>query len=327
MRFLRVCVLGLAACATVEAGQSPGVLSGTEPFAVSAVRADGVLIPIARFDGRAWVRMWAEPAPKIERPPTLAEVPAAWLSGLATTPASWFFWLDAERDRAASPFAAREPRRLTATGVVPYAAHCLEAAGLTSDYPDSRPVSATQFPFEVIGLAVTNAAVHVESLTKVEPGSALGASIAEKAAAPFHRAEDDTVGREREALGAVPAFRERRQTSIVWTRIVRLGVSQGPRRTYYLEGKKAYGPQLIVSGHVWLQMIDGRETADAEVDVTDEDGKTSIVREPLGTIGMGERVLWLFRAHGYESETFELVEVAGPGRPPMRILEINGGSC
>ena len=175
---------------------------------------------------------------------------------------------------------------------------------------------------------MTSDAVRAEALINVEPGSALGQTIVEKAASPFHRAEDDTLGRESDGLPAKPpAYAARRQVPVTWTRITRLGVAQAPSKTYYFEGRKSYGGALVMSGHVWLQMSAGRETADAEVDVDDDRGRMSMAREPLAAIRVGERVVWLFRARGSDRAAYELVELAGPGTPPALLLAIDAAGC
>ena len=114
---------------------------------------------------------------------------------------------------------------------------------------------------------------------------------------------------------------------MTWTRITRLGVAQAPSKTYYFEGRKSYGGALVMSGHVWLQMSAGRETADAEVDVDDDRGRMSMAREPLAAIRVGERVVWLFRARGSDRAAYELVELAGLGTPPALLLAIDAAGC
>lgn len=290
-----------------------------EPFAVAVARADGMLVPVGRFDGQAWTPMFAVTADAPPAPASLSDVPRAWLGGLDAVPAAWHLWHAV--DRRASPFEERRGAPITTTGVAGLGG-CPGGAGLTIG-PAGVQAGAAGGAGEPIGLAVTSGTVRVDPLVRLEPSSEMGLAIVEKAASPFHRAEDDTIARESGLLDQrPPAARERRQMPVTWTGIARLGVAQAATRTFYLEGRKTYGPRLVMTGHVWLQMTAGRETADAEVDVDDAGGRMTIARDPIGTVRVGDRVFWLFRARGLESAAFEIVELVGPGRPPARVLTV-----
>ena len=149
-----------------------------------------------------------------------------------------------------------------------------------------------------LGVATSVADVRVDLLTSLAPTTDLGRWIVARGAPPFHRAEDDTLSVETEELpSGFPTFATRQVLPIVWTRLVRHGLSQSAARTFYLEGHKDYEAfkgrfdvgRIRTTGHVFLQIAGDRETADAEVDLSDVDGKQSIFRSPLAVIRAAEK--------------------------------------
>jgi hypothetical protein len=155
--------------------------------------------------------------------------------------------------------------------------------------------------------------------------SELGKVLAAKAAAAFHRAEDETLTLEAEELPkGFPRFAARRERPITWTRIVRQGFAQGQSKTYYLEGRKDYEGfrgqtdvgVIRTTGHVFVRMTPGRETVDAEVDLSDVEGHQSVFRMPLAIVPLPDRTVWVFTVEGLDERRVELMEIgASAGRP------------
>src|SRR4029078_10524782 len=84
-----VIVVLLVASGLVVAAQP-----GPAPTFLAVVRADGLVVPIAIYDGRTWWNRWPTGAddPDIQVlavPPTLREVPASWLAPGQWLPVSW----------------------------------------------------------------------------------------------------------------------------------------------------------------------------------------------------------------------------------------------
>jgi hypothetical protein len=71
-----------------------------EPFIVAVVQQTGLMIPVAQFDGVAWVNKWPE-GPPDARVTTLAAIPQAWTGGLPF-PTSWTLWPNAGGTRTVS---------------------------------------------------------------------------------------------------------------------------------------------------------------------------------------------------------------------------------
>src|SRR5215217_638620 len=77
----------------VVAVQTPRGDAGAPRIAVGVLRADGILLPFAAYDGKKWSAPWGG---RVERgvsqalPVNLAAIPDDWWGGAA--PASWNLW-------------------------------------------------------------------------------------------------------------------------------------------------------------------------------------------------------------------------------------------
>jgi hypothetical protein len=285
-------VCAALACAALVSAQATAPLPS---FAVAVVRGDGVVVPVGAFDGTAWT---ASPR----------------------SAGTWHAWLLDDPAVKASPFAPRTPRAIVAEGE----GRC----GRAGTVPTGGE------PGEAVAVATSEAGVRVDLLTPLPPDSDLGRWITERAAAPFHRAEEDSLSVAQDELpGGFPRFAVRRTLPIVWTRIVRHGLAQAATRAYYLEGRKEYEAfsgrvdvgRIRTTGHVFVQVASGRETADAEVDLSDVDGKQSVFRTPLAVIRAGASDYWLFAVRSYGASTYEVIDVSGPSRRPLVVLQAPAG--
>ena len=289
----------LALAGTIAATAAPG------DAGIAVVRRDGGLQPLARVAGDEWQAL-----------------PRADAVG------AWSLWLFDDPALKASPFAARTARAVTAAagaGCLPVSG--IEPAVLASSGPtpaasaDANPAGAAP----VVGLALSGTDVRPDLPVAVAPDSDLGRQLTARAAAAFHRAEDETLTLEAEELPAgFPRFADRRQRPITWTRIARQGTAQAAAKTYFLEGWKDYPGfrgrtdigQIRTTGHVFVQMNGEREIIDAEVDLSDLDGRQSMFRTPLAIVPSPGRAAWLFAARGHDGAHLEIVELTtGASRP------------
>jgi hypothetical protein len=320
--------VGVVLVSAALVGAAPGAeAQAPESFAVAIVGEDGVLVPIARFDGTTWEKIWAEPDADV--PASLEAVPKGWLPPDGRVPTQWHLWLLRDPQAAATPFEARTARVLTVERPAGADAHCQKQVGLQTDYRGpaaARPAGSTAVRAKA-GVALSLPSLRIDQATSLEPGSPLTTVAADRAALAFHRAEEDQIEiLEPEVRKTLPPLAVRRTTKVVWTSITRLGVAQAPAKIWYLEGETQYGPSHMV-GHVWLQVDRDRETPDAEVVITDQDRKEVRSRLPLGVLRVGDRRFWIFETQHYESESYEIVEVSGQGQRPMALLEVAGGGC
>jgi hypothetical protein len=277
-------------------------LSGAaDDVAVALVRVDGRLQPVARLEGGNWA--------------SLAPGEAA---------GEWRLWLLDDPLVKTSPFAGRAARPIT----VPAAgasAPCAKVSGLD---PGLVPVAAASASApgagSWLGIALRGSDLRPDLPVAVTPDSELGGQLAARAAAAFHRAEDDTLTLEAEELPAgFPRFAARRERPVTWTRVVRRGVAQAASKTYYLEGRKDYDGfrgrtdigQIRTTGHVFVQVAGDRETVDAEVDLSDVEGHQSMFRTPLAILTSPSRSTWLFATTAPDGAHLEMVELTTGSRP------------
>jgi hypothetical protein len=319
----------VAVAAVVCLGTSAARVRSQAPtaFAVAIVGDDGVLVPVARFDEGTWERIWRGPGKVADVPATLDAVPRTWYPPDGAIPAEWFLWLVDDPQVVLSPFDPRAARRVSIARPIVVKAACLDQVGLQTDYrgPGTEAGGSSNRP--KAGLALTTAAVRVEQATKVDPASAVAQPIAGRARLSFHRAEEEQIEvLEPAHQKLVPPFKERRALPVTWTSMVRLGATQAPSKTYYLEGEVRYG-SIVMSGHVWMQMDGTREVTDAEVMITDADREAVRHRVPLGILRVGDRRFWVFQTAQHGRESYETVEVGGQGQRPLTLLEVAGGGC
>jgi hypothetical protein len=264
--------------------------------AIGLVRGDGTLQPLARLEGEAWTDV------------AVAEMPGAWQ-----------LWLFDDPARETSPFAPRAARALSA-GAESRGPGCVAVAVEPAWISPIRAGAR-----EPIGIALAGSDIRPDLPVEVLVDGETGRHLGTKAAAAFHRAEDEALTLQQEELPAdFPTFAARRTRPIAWTRIVRQGVAQAATRTYYLEGAKDYEGfrgrtdigRIRTTGHVFVRVAGPRETIDAEVDLSDVDGRQSVFRTPLAMLTWLDRAAWLFVVRGADGTRLELMDVTpGPNRP------------
>ena len=97
-KLLRGGAAAIAICLAVAAARSEQPAHAgrapTVPTFLGIVRADGLLVPIAVYDGRDWWNRWpwaaeSEAVKALPIPPTVADVPAEWLPPGLSLPSIW----------------------------------------------------------------------------------------------------------------------------------------------------------------------------------------------------------------------------------------------
>ena len=316
----------LAIGLTSAAAQSPTQSPEPVAFALAVVDAAGVLEPVARFDGTTWERIWDEPKPKTTTPASLDQVPPDLFPPDGRVRPEWHLWLIADPRAISAPFEERAALPITVSAPIVLRVGCTERMALASSYRADPPADGDAHRVKA-GVALSEKGLHVEQPILLPPDSPLLTTITDRAVSAFHRAEEDQLELlEPFARREVPPFAARRTAPVKWTRGVRLGVAQAPRRTYYLEGETAYGA-VVMTGHVWVQIDRERDTLDAEVALTDPGRKEVRVRTPLGVVRAGDRRFWVFEVQVWEHAFYEIVEASGQGGRPATLVEAPAGGC
>ena len=136
---------------------------------IAVVHSDGRLQPLARVEGDNWTPL----------PP-------------ADAAGDWSLWLFDDPVVKTSPFAARAARPISA------AAACAAVRGL--DAVAAPPAASAAVPSR-LGVAVRGTDIRPDLPVAVAADSELGRELAARAAAAFHRAEDETLTLEAEGPG------------------------------------------------------------------------------------------------------------------------------
>jgi hypothetical protein len=270
---------------------------------VAIVRGDGRLQPLAALGGESW-------------------------TPLAVTEAAgpWRLWLFDDPAVKASPFTMRSARAVTAA--VAAGAACLPLSGIEAGILAASGAAAGAPP--PIALALRGTEARPDVPVALAAVSDLGLDLAARAAAAFHRAEDEVLTLEAEQLPqGFPRFAVRRERPITWTLIARQGVAQGASKTYYLEGRKDYEGfrgrtdigQIRTTGFVFVQVHRDRAAIDAEVDLSDVAGSQSLFRTPIVAVSLPARAVWLFAARGPGGAHLEIVDLTTGAAGPRSVWQ------
>jgi hypothetical protein len=296
-------MIALARVLVSSVAAAVALIGASNEVRVALVRSDGRLQPLVRVEGETWT--------------ALAPTDAA---------GDWRLWLFDDPTVKTSPFTARAARPVTAATAEASTA-CgvisgLEAGLLPAPSAGGSAAATTPPPF---GVALRGTDLRPDLPVSVAVDTELGGQLAARAAAAFHRAEDETLTLEAEELPAsFPRFAARRERPVTWTRVVRQGVAQAATKTYYLEGRKDYDGfrgrtdigQIRTTGHVFVQVAGDRLIVDAEVDLSDVEGHQSVLRTPLAILPWASRSAWLFATTAPDGAHLEIMELAaGTIRP------------
>jgi hypothetical protein len=288
--------------------------SAPRPFTVAVVRDDGRLVPFAAWNGASWEA--AVLAGALSTAPALDDISGVWSRQGERLPRTWRVW----RAAGGPPLWAR----VRAAEVVDH--HCERGLALATNLrmPPTEEFAGVESTF---GVAMHDLAVHVRTI-EVVAASTLR-SAAERVIRPAFDSREKA--RAEETQRTLP--HDRPIPAVRITRLLRqAGRSRSP---LYFEAERVYatGPggdlscpfHTIMTG--WLGSTDdgGLALLDSSVFVTDCDRKEARSGLPLAALRVASHWFWIMREHGYEDETFHIVET-GPAHV-REALEVEGGGC
>ena len=294
----------------------------TSPFFVGVLRRDGIVIPIAAFDGKNWKISWPEEVERDKVPASLEAVPHDWWgkSGPLQHLVAW------------ANGVSRGAIHLHLGRAVRLHIMCDERVGLQSDYrsPDPPPPQTVQ-PYPKDGLAVSGDQA-VEPIQILGPDSAEWTAAAREMTADFDEAEE-------RAARSFTAWRhpfskvERRRYIPRIEAMYGAPMDEAGWNAYYIEAVRLYPPGpddrgcgLVTSESGWMKVgPGGKRSFDLRGRVTYCDRQGVGYMLPLGVITANERRYWAYQISGFGRESYVIVRP----RPKEIVPEVlsSGGAC
>jgi hypothetical protein len=316
-------MLLLTALAAVAMSAAP---AADGKFTLAILRRDGLMIPFASFNGRAWDAPWPGPGANQALPISLGDVPKEWW-GQAGPSAQWTAWL---LDRPARPLKIGRP--------VHAAVFCGAHLAVSTDYRSDAPVEpgptvpkdglATAgdvriAPVVRISVNAQDAASMIQTITdKFNEEESLAAANFTRWTHPFGAA----------ARAAVPISLEAFYRSTAST-------GHGELRTSYIEAVRRFPPiggdqgcGLLTFVHGWVTEVSGRKPViNIGARVTYCDRAEVSFMLPLGRIlvsagsGKVQDEFWVYQLSSWRDELYGVARVSLDGVKP--VVAVAGGGC
>jgi hypothetical protein len=283
------------------------------PFAVGALRRDGVIVPFAVFDGKRWSARWPGPARELDVPITIRSIPSSWWGPTAPLE-QWQAWAGG----APQTVAVRQPDWVDA--------HCVRQIGLKTSYQSQRPVPpAKEQPFPKDGLAVSPPH-DVAAIESLSPSAAEVQAFATELRDAFNKAE-----RLVESQYSHPIKQRAREGVDPLIEAV-YAYGQEPR-VYYFEATRTYrrlgsskSCEAIGFGSGWFRRDKGTvRPLTVAVDLLGCNRYGATYMFPFGIMTLDGKIFWLAQFSGWDHERFVVVEIQK--KNVEAVVNTWGGSC
>jgi hypothetical protein len=283
-------------------------------FTVGVLRADGVIIPFAAWDGAKWRVVWPEPKQDLEIPINVASVPKSWW-GPAGPADTWQAWT------AAPPITL--PVRQTE--LVP--ANCLRQIGLRTNYHRPElppPISDHPYPKDGLFVAPSQRIELVDVLPRSAPEWTEFAPLVTDA----FNAQERALAK-RQDFDHPVAEKTREGTPPVIEAIYAYGSEP---RFYVVEAAREYwragnGRCIgLAFGRMWIRRQQGgAKVMLASVGLERCDREDTLYMLPLGVTHVGNRLFWIAQLAGWDAEEYDVFEIM-PAEV-KQVLTKFGGWC
>lgn len=295
--------------------QSPTPRPKTTPAAevgIAGLLGGTTLVPLAQYVSGRWIRTWPQPDEQIERKiTTVKEIPRNWYPVEGGLPREWYLWTE---DLRGVPVRVGGPRIAEA--------HCQSVWGF------STPLQA--FDHETTSLATT-----IREGIKPFERFTLGAGLDPRnrfLREQFDNAEAAEVRARRPDAKAVLAHRPDFDPVI---QLSCVGYGSEDEKLCSFEASRVLGTRpaetdpdcsevAVVQGW-FLESTKGFTALKAYGTLTDCEGVNSRTSTPLLLITADGHTFLLVREHGYEDESFSIVEFHANSL--KQVLGITGGGC
>jgi hypothetical protein len=289
---------------------------------LAVLRADGILLPFASFDGDDWKVAWPDNLTRLELPASVGSVPQGWWGG--AEPDQW---------RLFSP-GGESPRAVKLVAPAMIQVGVAVRLGLRTDHP---PAGSNVPPFAVafpkIGLAIAGG-VDLLPITSVSRVPSVSGPFVGAIRSALTEAEERTVNGLRVQAGWKHPFDKTARAGIepeleAWYRTTS---GETGSRVSYIEAVKKYPPQPKDEGCGLETFITGWILESGKQESPKTDVKASVVycdRDkasymlPFGHINVRDRTYWIFQMAGRDHEWYAVAEAT---RNRVRIVaEYFGG--
>ena len=299
----------LAMCGAAGAAASAASQAQPERLQLGVVRADGVMLPFASYDGDDWKRGWPDEVGYRELPATIDDVPPSWWGGVP--PGEWRLWArDTETPSAIKP-----------VGIIMLMVGRFRRLGIRTDQkPVPMPAGPFQVPFPKLGLAVSGD-VPLRPIAQVSRLGPAWRELLPGIRDALTAAEDRTVsGLRSNASWRHPFDRKARQLVEpeleAWYTST---LADSDSAVSYFEVVKKYPPQprdegcgleTLITG--WLHHAKRGETPKASFKavVTYCDREKASYMLPFGQLTVGGRTHWVFQMSGRDHEWYSVTELS-----------------
>ena len=303
--------IGVLLLATFGAAAAPKAGS----FAVGVLRRDGIVIPVAAWNGKSWSDDWPNPADpgKLVVPINVPSVPSGWW-GPTGPLETWQAWVG-----------TRPPADVHVLQPDWVKAFCARQVGLRTDYrPAEPPPPFDVEPYPKDGIVVSPP-WPVERIEIVRTTGPDPAAIASVLTDEFNRAERETAGRFSHPANA--SVREAFTPTIE-----AMYAHGGEPRAYYLEATREYETAVsheclaIAFGTGWFVRENGKFRSLAmAVDLLDCERHGASYMQPFGVVRIGTRLFWIAQFSSIDRERYAIIEPKA--KAVDAVVNAWGGGC
>jgi hypothetical protein len=296
----------LAAMPQTPSGRSEAARS--QQINLGVLRADGILVPFAAFDGGDWKTSWPADISGREVPVTLTSVPGEWWAG--AEPEQWKLF--SGDDKPIATFKAITPAMIMIGQQ--------RRLGLRTDRSPEPPTPPPfVLPFPKSGLAVSGD-VEVKSIPSVSRSGPGPGQLVQSIRRELNEAEERTVNGIRTNTSWKHPFDKTARVRVepqieAWysTALPEPGVFVS-----YIEAVKKYPPQpkddgcgleTFITGWVHQDEKQTRPRTALKAAVMYCDRDTASYMLPLGQLQVRNRVHWIFQMSGRDHEWYAAAEV------------------
>ena len=295
-------------------------------FTIGILRGDSLIVPFAEYRDGKWLTPWPKPDGFGDNQDnSLADLPSAWFDRNKGLSATWYY---------RAPSDVTTVMKISKTKKVQN--HCQENWAVLCDFP-GKPLKAGDHH---VNIGVTlDADEMVGNPIEIKNSSQEWRRITSFVRPAFDKSEGlkppgfDSAG----PAGHYPSSAERKEAKLTTSRLYRNKEVINGQRIYYVEAKKEYKNPAFAgrepSCHTisffkgWiLQNENGRlSLIDSRYILSDCDMKAVGSTKLLGILTISGRIFVITEDHGYEDESYGILELKGSRI--KQVLRVYGGGC